>query len=310
MHDKISVSERKSLEKRIHEKFKLVKQSTSSEQIKVEQIKAALLAERGVHIPSAEIAQQFKDLIRQREELVEPHLLDAKNDLRVKIAELENSKKEEMEEAQRIYMLAVTAAKSALSARKTEVDNRFAATERELRNSLDGIRETVLKIHAADISQRLDDLKKMEMKTSEIERVIEVEAKTRTHFLQRQAGRITQIIDDAENRILEQLMFVVERSEAKKLLDGVPTVAYVFEMLSKGPEGYSALVQQLNPEAASVLKNSPLLLGSSNPEPTAVDATVEKEEKKEEGTQADPYVTVQVGSVMEQDDESVASAGR
>lgn len=275
----LAVSERNKLEKRIHEKFKLVKQSIGSDHVDEEQIKQQMLQQKGVNIPSIELKAQHVDLQRRRDELIEPHIQSARNHLTVRLQELDMQKREELQDAQNTFKQQMTELKTKLSATKNEIENRYEGERSDLQKGLEEVRQEQMEAHAGDMNKKLDVLKRQEVEVAEVEREVEHEARTRLSFIRRQAGRISQIIDDAENRALEELMFVESRQEAKKILDSVPTVAGILDLLDQGVEGLQTLIEMMNPEAAEAMKKTPLLVGPSEEAPAEV---VEAEEE-------DPY---------------------
>src|SRR5271157_5864885 len=100
---KPSISEKNKLEKRILEKIKLIKQSVGGENINPDNIKATLLREKGVVTSSTELAAQYKELFRQRDEMIIPYIREQQNALRISLSDLENRKAEEITAAQTSY---------------------------------------------------------------------------------------------------------------------------------------------------------------------------------------------------------------
>lgn len=297
--DKMGTSDRKALEKRIVERFKLVKQSICAEQIDPVQVKEQMLQKRGIVIPSTELAAQHKDLTRQREEMIEPHIQDARNQLRIQLSELDARQDEEVQAAISDYKQAMSDIKAKLTTTKREIANRYDAEKDELQRGLEQVRTEELEKRAKDINTRLDELKKKEIITAETERKVEVEVQSRINLLRRQAGRITQIIEDSQNKVLEELLFVEERKAAKELINKVPTVSVVLQMLEKGPEGLADLIAAINPEVAQNMAALRLTAESSEEEEKEVEVVEAVKVDEEDDPYSDSSVALEVDTITE-----------
>lgn len=301
---KIIQSQRNKLEKRITEKFRLVKSSICSEQVDEAHVKQQMLEQKGVLVPATELAAQHKDLLQQREELIEPHIQTARNDLTVRLQELDMQKKEEIQAATNQFKQDMAALKARLSATKREIETRFDGERSELQRGLEEVRTEQLELHAGEISKKLNDIKRKEIEVREVEKMVDMEASSRLSFLRRQAGRINQIIDDAQNRILEELMFVTTMDEAKELLERVPTVASILELVDQGVEGLQSLIQRVNPEAAQAMNSTPLL---SAPSQSNEDEAVEVQAVQDNDPYSDDEVYNSVEAMRTEDESDAVS---
>lgn len=256
----LSANDRRQVERRIVDKYKLIKQTICGDHIDPEQIKQQMLAKKGIIVSSTELSVQYKDLQRIREELIEPHIQAARNSLTIQLSELDSQKKEEMQAILGEFRKDISALKLRVQSQKREIENRFSSQREELQANLEKVRTEQLGRHAKDISSKMDELKKQEVEILQAEREVETLSKSRIGLLKRQAGRINQIVDDAQNRALEQLMWTNDKEEARKLLEAVPTVASVIESLNEGAEGVTSLLQSINPEAAKAMNTAPRLM--------------------------------------------------
>lgn len=260
----LSANDRRQVERRIVDKYKLIKQTICGDHIDPEQIKQQMLAKKGIIVSSTELSVQYKDLQRIREELIEPHIQAARNSLTIQLSELDSRKKEEMQAILGEFRKDISALKLRVQSQKREIENRFSSQREELQANLEKVRTEQLGRHAKDISSKMDELKKQEVEILQAEREVETLSKSRIGLLKRQAGRINQIVDDAQNRALEQLMWTNDKEEARKLLEAVPTVASVIESLNEGAEGVTSLLQSINPEAAKAMNTAPRLMAPTS----------------------------------------------
>jgi hypothetical protein len=266
----LTAADRRVLGQRIEERFKLLKSSICSEQIDVEYLKEQMLGQQQIHIPSTELAVQHKEMLKQREELIEPHIQAARSSLTVRLSELDNQKKEEMRAILNEFKKEITTLKVRVQNQKREIEARFSAEREELQKGLEKVRTEQLQIHGADITAKMDELKKREIEVSQIEREIDSLCKSRIGMLRRQAGKISQIIDDARNNLLEQLVYTDSRDVARKLIEGIPTVATVISALNEGVDGVTKILALINPEATKAMHAIPRLSGPKEVEVTTV----------------------------------------
>lgn len=260
----LSANDRRQVERRVIDKYRLIKQTICGDHIDPEQIKQQMLAKKGIIVSSTELSVQHKDLQRIREEMIEPHIQAARNSLTIQLSELDSQKKEEMQAILGEFRKDISALKLRVQSQKREIENRFSSQREELQANLEKVRTEQLGRHAKDISSKMDELKKQEVEILQAEREVETLSKSRIGLLKRQAGRINQIVDDAQNRALEQLMWTNDKEEARKLLDAVPTVASVIESLNEGAEGVTSLLQSINPEAAKAMNAAPRLMAPTS----------------------------------------------
>lgn len=253
MSENLTAGERNKLEKRLVQRMNVLRQSISGDQIDEHRIKEKMLAEQGITLASKEYTARYEDLKRQREELIEPLIQQEKNSLRVRRSELEGQKKEELDVIQNEYKNMLTELKLKLQRAIDELNLRYTASFKELETGLEKIRLGIMEKDGKQISEQIEEAKKMEIKVSSVERQIESLCKTRVAFLKRQAGRIGQILDDAQNKLLEELMFIGTREQAKGLLERIPEAAQIFQMLDS-PEGIDTLIQKINPSAAQAVQ--------------------------------------------------------
>jgi hypothetical protein len=297
----LSANDRRQVERRVVDKYRLIKQTICGDHIDPEQIKQQMLAKKGILVSSTELSVQHKDLQRLREELIEPHIQTAQNSLTIQLSELDSRKKEETQAVLGEFRREISSLKLKVQSQRREIENRFSGQREELQANLEKVRTEQLERHARDISSKMDELKKQEVEILQAEREIETLSKSRIGLLKRQAGRINQIVDDAQNRALEQLMWTNDKEEARKLLDAVPTVASVIESLNEGAEGVTSLLQSINPEAAKAMNAAPRLMAPTSQEDIKEVVVVESVriiESERQPLDGSPYSDAEVDAIV------------
>ena len=156
-------------------------------------------------------------------------------------------------------------------------------TQRERKERLENLKaqmrqaeEKVAKEHTTELLNKKRDYQSQLIKVREIEKLITVEAQNRLAIMKRSKGRLVNLITDAGNRAFEQLMLIDTRTQAKDLLESIPTIQEAVD-LCRSADGLNQLMQRLDPNtralpAPSIANN--VIIDNGNGQARSVQATI------------------------------------
>jgi hypothetical protein len=121
------------------------------------------------------------------------------------------------------------------------------AAQAKIREELSNIEEAVTKEHAGPLLQKKMEYQSQLAQAKQVEMEVQALGNQRLAVIRQSKGRLEHTIRDAAGRALEMLtMQAMTRSEAKNLLEKIPTVAEAIKLCSS-PEGIEEFFRMLDP---------------------------------------------------------------
>lgn len=183
--------------------------------------------------------EQLSDLIEGCDEQIrgelQKHLADEKRRVQVSIEEANDSLDQQEREMKARHKMEWEGLKKM---REAKIE--------ELRNQLRTAEERVAREHTAEILDKKKEYQRKKVQVKEMETKIAAEAQSRVLMIQRNKGKLINLINDGANRSLEELITITSRKRAIELLNQVPTVAEAVELCSTA-DGIMDLFKRLDP---------------------------------------------------------------
>ena len=232
-----STTERNQLKSLIKSRADTIRKALSDELEGTSTLEDRLRLQAGLTLTS----EQLKDIITRKDsqidDLVEKHQESATTQIDIQLADVDDEyrrKEKEMKERH-----------------KEEIKRLFeekTQKKKALREQRADVVNSIKKDLASHLIKERSDLQQQYAACREQEMEIENKVRMQTSILKQGKDRVKHVINDAENRATEELVTTgrLTRSKAKEILESIPTVQEVLEMM-QNENAISTLFKRLNP---------------------------------------------------------------
>ncbi len=210
-----------------------------------------LRTEANIQFSAGELNDMIAGVDDQITTEIEARIEDRRTSINAQIHEVDNEYAGKLQEMKERHKAEFDALQADRNGKKEKLKN-------ELARASDDIAEQ----HCAELTDQKKEYMRQLAIAQEQEVAIRNTARQRVALASRYRDRIENVITDAENRILEELLIANDRQTAVRLLSSLPTVDQVISMCSN-QEGINRMLGILNPN----VKQIPLLENQEDQSP-------------------------------------------